>query len=109
VTSPIFKYIDFVVYSLVLKVLNKSVVCREPMPLLPFERGIQVIYIVRLKRSSRYLAKVCDCLAWLDSYIYIRVLSFKVLYNIKLTCIVERSGLVYLYLCQFPVYWMRAN
>jgi hypothetical protein len=46
VTSPIFKYIDFVVYSLVLKVLNKSVVCREPMPLLPFERGIQVIYIV---------------------------------------------------------------
>ena len=85
-------------YSLVLKVLKQSVIYREPTPLLPFKGGIQIIYIVRLKRSSRYLAKVCDYLARLDSYKYIRLLSFKVLYNIRLTCIIERSGLVYLYL-----------
>jgi hypothetical protein len=89
VTSPICsRDIDLEVYSLVLKVLKQSVVRREPMPLLPFKRGIQIIYIVRLKRSSRYLAKVCNCLAWLDSYKYIRLLSLKVLYIIRLTCIV---------------------
>jgi hypothetical protein len=152
VTSPICsRDIDFEVYSLVLKVLKQSVVCREPMPLLPFKRGIQVIYIVRLKRSSRHLAKchgldklwkwnvVCfgmfvmndgalmavkklyirlcaardtkvrNCLAWLNSYKYIRLLSFKLLYNIRLACIIEKASLVRLCLYQFPVYWMRAN
>jgi hypothetical protein len=76
VTRPIFKYIDFVVYSLVLKVLNKSVVGREPMLVLPFKGGIQVIYVIRLKWSSRCLAEVCNCLAWLDSYKYINSLDF---------------------------------
>jgi len=47
------------------------------MPLLPFKGGIQVVYVVRLKGSSRYLAKVRDCLAWLDSYKYIRLLSLR--------------------------------
>ena len=99
-TSPIYsRDIDFKVYSLVLEVLKQSVICREPTPLLPFKGGVQIIYIVWVKRSSRHLAKVCDCLARLDSYKYIRLLSFKVLYNIRLTCIVERSGLIYLCLC----------
>jgi hypothetical protein len=80
--------VDLKVYSLVLKVLKQSVVCIKPMPLLPFKGGIQVVYIVWLKGSSRHLAKVCNCLAWLDSYKYIRLLSFKVLYNIRLTCII---------------------
>jgi hypothetical protein len=43
---PIFKYINFIVYSLVLKVLNKSIISREPMPMLSFKGGIQVIYVV---------------------------------------------------------------
>ena len=56
-TSPICRRdIDFEVYSFVLKVLKQSVISREPMPLLSFKGGIQVIYIVQLKRSSRYLA-----------------------------------------------------
>lgn len=39
--SPIFRYnINFEVYSLVLEVLNKSVIYREPIPLLPFKGGI---------------------------------------------------------------------
>jgi hypothetical protein len=39
--SPILRCnIDFEVYSLVLKVLNKSVVCRETISLLSFKRGI---------------------------------------------------------------------
>ena len=79
--------VNLKVYSLVLKVLKQSVICREPMPLLPFKGGIQVIYIIWLKGSSRYFAKVYNYLAWLDSYKYIRLLSFKVLYNIRLTCI----------------------
>ena len=88
VTCPIFKCIDFVVYSLVLKVLNKSVIGREPMPVLPFKGGIQVIYVVQLKWDCSHLVKVCNCLAWLDSYKYIRLLSLKVLYTIRLTRIV---------------------
>jgi hypothetical protein len=47
------------------------------MSLLPFKEGIQVVYIVRLKGNSRYLAKVRDYLAWLDSYKYIRFLSLR--------------------------------
>jgi hypothetical protein len=74
VTSLIFKHnIDLEIDLLVFEILNKSVICREPMPLLSFKGGIQVIYIVQLKGSSCYLAKVCDCLAWLDSYKYIRL------------------------------------
>jgi hypothetical protein len=73
VTCPIFKCIDFVVYSLVLKVLNKSVVGREPMPVLPFKGGIQVVYIVRLKWDCSYLTEVGYYLTWLNSYIYIYI------------------------------------
>jgi hypothetical protein len=98
VTSLICRHnINLKVYSLVLEVLKQSVVGREPMPLLPFERGIQIIYIIWLKRSSRHLAKVCDCLVRLDSY---NILDFFLLrHYIRLTCIVKRFSLVYLCLC----------
>jgi hypothetical protein len=46
VTCSIFKCIDFIVYSFVLEVLNKGIVCKESIPLLPFKRSIQIIYIV---------------------------------------------------------------
>jgi hypothetical protein len=98
VTSSICKRnINLKVYSLVLEVLKQSVVGKEPMPLLPFERGIQIVYIVQLKRSGRYLAKVCDCLVKLDSY---NILDFFLLrHYIRLTCIMKRFSLVYLCLC----------
>jgi hypothetical protein len=82
--------VNFEVYFLVLKMLNKGVIHRESMPLLPSERGIQVIYIIQLKWYCCYLAKVCNCLAWLDSYIYIYILeiSLKVFNAIRLTGIV---------------------
>jgi hypothetical protein len=78
VTSPIFKCnVDFKVYSLVLKVLNKSVVYREPMPLLSFKRGIKVIYIIWLKWGSSHLAEVRNYIAWLDSYRCVRPLYLR--------------------------------
>jgi hypothetical protein len=40
VTCLILKYINFIVYSLALEVLNKGIVYREFMPLLSFKRGI---------------------------------------------------------------------
>ncbi len=85
-TSPICSCdIDLEVYSLVLEVLKQGIVCREPMPLLPFERGIQIVYVIRLKRGICHLAKVCNCLGRLDSYKNIRLLSLEALYNIRLT------------------------
>ena len=66
----IFKYsIDFKVYSLILKVLDKSVVRREPMSMLSLKRGIQVIYIIWLKRGCSHLVKVSYCLTRFNPYI----------------------------------------
>ncbi len=70
--------INLKVYSCILKVLNKGIIRKESMPLLPFKRGIQVIYVIWLKWGYYHLVKVCNYLAWLDSYKYVNSLYFKV-------------------------------
>jgi hypothetical protein len=56
---PIFMCnIDFEMDLIVFEVLNKSIVHKEAMYLLPFKGGIQVVYILWLKWSRRHLSVV---------------------------------------------------
>jgi hypothetical protein len=68
VPSPVFWCgIDFEMNLFVFKVLDQGIICRKSMSLFSFKRGVEVVYIVRLKWDSSCLAKVSHCLTWFNT------------------------------------------